>query len=111
MRNHVLKMHKTEVEPVQLWMTCSCGWIGPGHDIDSEAGPDILTAKMIDEARTHQIDDPIPVSADARLERVARAISPDVFLKPRINLYRDDYERAYAKARAAIAAMSDQQSA
>lgn len=56
------------------------------------------------------IDDPISASPDARLERVARAIFPEVFRKPRINLYRDDYERAYGKARAAIAAMSDQPS-
>jgi hypothetical protein len=53
------------------------------------------------------IDDPIPGTVDSRIERVARAIAPEVFRKPRINLYRDDYERAYAKAQAAIAAIED----
>lgn len=42
---------------------------------------------------------------DTMIERVARAIDPETFNLPRINLYRSDYERAYAKARAALQAI------
>lgn len=36
------------------------------------------------------------------LEKVARSIEPETFLLPRINLYKANYDRAFAKARAAI---------
>ena len=51
------------------------------------------------------IDDPIHNTADVRLESIARAIEPGVFRKPKITLYRDDYDRAYEKARIAITAL------
>ncbi len=41
------------------------------------------------------------------VQEVARAIEPETFELPSINLYRQDYDRAYARARRAIAAMRD----
>lgn len=40
----------------------------------------------------------------AVLEKMARAIEPETFKLPRINLYKQDYDRAYQKAEAALAA-------
>lgn len=41
------------------------------------------------------------------IERVARAIAPEVFNFPKIELYRSNYEKVYAQARAAIEAMRE----
>jgi hypothetical protein len=46
------------------------------------------------------------VGSDEDVERVARAMSPDVFSLPRINLYRAEYTLALDRARVAIAAMN-----
>lgn len=40
------------------------------------------------------------------IERVARAIDPELFNFPKIELYRSNYEKVYAQARAAIEAMN-----
>jgi hypothetical protein len=42
---------------------------------------------------------------EAKIEAMARAIEPETFSLPRINLYAANYERAYAKARAAAEAI------
>jgi hypothetical protein len=46
-----------------------------------------------------------PIEPAEEVERVARAIQPDVFSLPRIKLYREEYDRAFRLARAAIAAI------
>lgn len=44
--------------------------------------------------------------SESMVEAVARAIEPETFEKPRINLYGDLYERAFARARRAIEAVA-----
>lgn len=39
-------------------------------------------------------------------DEIAKIIDPETFARPRINLYKSDYERAYAKADAIIAALA-----
>lgn len=46
-------------------------------------------------------------AAMSQLEKVARAIAPETFLLPRINLNKAAYERAFQRARDAIAAMRE----
>ena len=43
----------------------------------------------------------------SKVEEVARAIEPETFELPRINLYREAYDRAHERARRAIAAMRE----
>ena len=44
---------------------------------------------------------------EAMVEAVARAIDPEVFTLPKLNLYRPRYDDAFAKARAALAALRE----
>jgi hypothetical protein len=67
-----------------------CGSTGP-HDMESEAWNDRAAPK--------------PVATEEDVTRVAKAIEPDVFMRPRINLWAQEYEQALEKARAALRAM------
>ena len=74
---------------------------GSAYDLTSAANAAFIIT-LVNACRTGNL---VQINPEGMRERVARSIAPEVFARPRINLFKRDYDKAYERADAAIAAL------